>query len=69
MFYNNYIWSITFKNCESLCCTCDTHIILYINSTIPHFFLKVKELLKVHSENKNGSGALPTNQFLNRVVT
>ena len=63
------IWSITFKNCEPLCRTHDTHIILYINSTIPQFFKKVKALLKVHSESKNGSGDLLTNQFLNRFVT
>ena len=31
--YNNYKWRITFKNCESLCCTPETYIILYINYT------------------------------------
>ena len=28
IFYNNYKWSITFKNCESLCCTPETYITL-----------------------------------------
>ena len=31
--YNNYKWSITFKNCESLCCTFVTYITLYSNCT------------------------------------
>ena len=31
--YNNYKWNITFKNWESLFCTSDTYIILYINYT------------------------------------
>ena len=31
MFYNNYKRSITFKNCESLCCILLTYIILYTN--------------------------------------
>ena len=34
IFYNNYKWSITFKNCKSLCCTPDTYNIvnpLYLN--------------------------------------
>ena len=30
IFYNNYKWSITIKNCESLYCTPITYIILYI---------------------------------------
>ena len=29
----NYKWSITFKNCESLCCTPENYTILYINYT------------------------------------
>ena len=29
--YNDYKWSKTFKNCESLCYTPVTHIILYSN--------------------------------------
>ena len=33
IFYNNYKWSITFKNCGSLYCTPITYIILYINYT------------------------------------
>ena len=36
MFYNNYKWNITFKNCESLCCTFETYNIvhqLYFNKT------------------------------------
>ena len=33
IFYNNYKWSITFKNCESLYCTLVIYIILYINYT------------------------------------
>ena len=35
VFYNNYKWSISFKNCESLYCTPLTYLILYI--TILHF--------------------------------
>ena len=31
--YNTYNWSITFKTCDSLCCTPVTYIILYINYT------------------------------------
>ena len=30
---NNYKWSISFKNCESLYCTSATYIILYIICT------------------------------------
>ena len=30
-FYNNYKRKITFKNCESLCCTPVPYIIFYIN--------------------------------------
>ena len=33
MFYKNYKWDITFKNCESLRCTLETYIRLYINCT------------------------------------
>ena len=33
VFYNNYKWSITFKNCESLYCILVTYIILYISYT------------------------------------
>ena len=33
IFYNNYTWSITFKNCESLYCIPVTYMILYINYT------------------------------------
>ena len=29
IFYNNYKWNITFKNCESLYCTYVTYIMLY----------------------------------------
>ena len=28
IFYYKYKWSITFKSCESLCCTLETYIIL-----------------------------------------
>lgn len=31
IFYNNHTWDITFKNCDSLCCTLETYIIMYIN--------------------------------------
>ena len=31
LFYNNYKWSIIFKNCELLYCTPIIDIILYIN--------------------------------------
>ena len=31
--YNNSKQDITFKNCESLCCTLETYIILYLNYT------------------------------------
>ena len=31
MFYNNYKWNITFKNCDPLYCTPITYIILYSN--------------------------------------
>ena len=34
MLYNNYKWSITFKNSELLCCTSVTYIILYRNHTL-----------------------------------
>ena len=40
IFYNNYKWSISFKNCESLYCTPLTYLILYINYT--SFFKKNK---------------------------
>ena len=30
MFYNNYKWNITFKNCKSLYCTPVTYIVLHI---------------------------------------
>ena len=33
MFYNNYKWSINFKNCEPLYCTPVTYVILYSNYT------------------------------------
>ena len=33
IFYNNYKWSINFKNCESQYRTPLTYIILYINYT------------------------------------
>ena len=33
MFYNNYKWSITSKNCDSLYCTLVTSIIFYSNYT------------------------------------
>ena len=33
VFYNNCEWSITFKNCESLCCTPKVYAILLVNST------------------------------------
>ena len=33
MFYNNYKWSITFKNCESLYCIPVIYITLYIHYT------------------------------------
>ena len=33
IYYNDYKWSITFKNCESLCFTPGTYIILCINYT------------------------------------
>ena len=33
IFYNNYTWSIIFKNCESLYCIPVLHIILYFNYT------------------------------------
>ena len=29
-FYNSYKWNVTFKNCDSLCCTPETYIMLYI---------------------------------------
>ena len=29
MFYYNYKWNITFKNCESLCCTPETYNIVH----------------------------------------
>ena len=38
IFYNNYKWGVTFKNCESLCCTLVTYIILYN-------ILSIKDLL------------------------
>ena len=31
IFYNNFAWSITFKNYESLCCSPVIDITLYIN--------------------------------------
>ena len=33
MFYNNFKWSIIYKNTDSLCCTPKTNIILKINCT------------------------------------
>ena len=33
LLYNNYKWSITFKNCESQYCTPVTYIILHSNYT------------------------------------
>ena len=33
LFCNNFKWSISYKNIESLCCTPDISIILYINYT------------------------------------
>ena len=33
MFYNNYKWSVTFENYESLHCTPETNIIFYSNYT------------------------------------
>ena len=33
IFYNNYKWNITFKNCESLYYTPVTYIVLYIKFT------------------------------------
>ena len=36
IFYNNYKWSITFKNEESLYCTPETYLV-YLTSTIPQF--------------------------------
>ena len=29
MLYDNYKWSLTFKSCESLCCTFETYNIVY----------------------------------------
>ena len=34
IFYNNYKWSTTFKNYDSLYCTSITYIILYATITI-----------------------------------
>ena len=31
IFYNNFKWSIIYKNIKSLCCPPETNIILYIN--------------------------------------
>ena len=42
MFYSNYKWSITFKNCKSLDCKPVTYIILYINYTSIKNFLNNK---------------------------
>ena len=33
LFYNNFKWSIIYKNIESLCCTPETNKILQINYT------------------------------------
>ena len=38
IFPHNYIWSITFKNCESLYCTSVTCMILYINYVVVSCF-------------------------------
>ena len=46
IFYNNYKWSVTFKNCESLCCTPVTYIILYIKYTSIYKKLKKKKKKK-----------------------
>ena len=53
IFYSNYDWSITFKNCESLYFTPVTYIILYSNydttlmteseEELKSFLMKVKE--------------------------
>ena len=33
LFCNNFKWSIIYKNIESLCCTSETNIVLWINGT------------------------------------
>ena len=44
LFFNNFKWSISYKNCESLCCTPETNIILEINYTsIKSFFFLMKK--------------------------
>ena len=48
MFYYNYKWNITFKNCESLCCTPETYNIvhqLYLNNNNNN-----KKILRVHTD-------------------
>lgn len=52
MFYNNYKWSINFKNYEPLYCTPVTYVILYINDT------KVKKRKKKKKEYTGNSKIL-----------
>ena len=37
MFYNNLKWTMMYKNVESLCCTPETDLILYINCSSGFF--------------------------------
>ena len=30
---NNFVWFMIYKNIESLCCICETNVILYVNYT------------------------------------
>ena len=54
VFYNNYKWSISFKNCESLYCTPLTYLILYI--TIFYFFREKNKFKKLCGTYEKESG-------------
>ena len=47
IFYNNFIWSIIYKNIKSLCCTPEINIRLLVNYT------SIKKITLVHLEKNN----------------
>ena len=44
--YNNYKWSLIFKNCESLYCTPATYILLYITVLQQTFLNKINNMYR-----------------------
>ena len=44
IFYNNYKWSIIFKNCESLCCIPETY--KFVNQPY-HLYVESKNMIQM----------------------